>query len=272
MKGKEIATRDSGSALAALSDVLDNEAQGYEPQIIRMKIIHEMGEFKIPSLPSQKRLQGIILASRKNRIFFPDMSVEADKKKILEFTNKRPFCSSGDCVVGKLGNDDFSSVKDENSPIMYLKNKIAEGAGICIKCPLAEWGSITLLGKDGRGQACKEIRRLLYWQPGMSIPVLVSVSTSSIRAWDAYCSALNASGTTHNRVVTEMSLTVIDEQYSVINFSMDGRITDEMAEELIKEVMLDGKAQPLISALIAVFKGRDIEAADYTNGSSEDDL
>jgi len=275
MKGKEIAKRDSGSALAALGSVLDEEAQGYDPQIIRMKIIHESGEFQIPSLPSVKRLEGIILASRRIRVFFPDMAIKGDKKRILDFTNKRPFCSSPDCATGILSMDDFSSIKDKNSPIIFLKNKIAEGAGLCKKCPLAEWGSVSLLGQNGRGQACKELRRLLYWQPGMSIPVLLSISTSSIRSWDQYCSALNAAGTLHNKVVTELDLNVVgegDETYSIVEFSKSGEITEEMAEELVKEVVLDGRAQPLVKALVAVFRGRDIEQDDYPNGHTEDDL
>lgn len=262
-----IATIDS------LKEVLDKESQGFNPTPVVIKINHPDASFNIPGLPGTKRLTGVILASKKVRVFFPRMGAESDTKKLLEFTTNRPFCSSSNYLHGRLIDADWDSVKkDKESVALFLKDKIAEGGLECSKCPLNEWESVASLGRDGRGKACGELRRLLYWQQGMLIPTILPIPTSSIRAWDRYCSGLQVGSKNHYQVVTEVTLDQKEGpgmKWSVAKFQMDDELDETMIAELMAEVVQDGVPMPLINALISIFKGHDLGLDENpSNGGS----
>jgi hypothetical protein len=265
------------TALDALNQELDDQASGFNPEVVRVGVLRGAGEFQIPGLPSQSRLEGIILASMMPRILFPKFSNDADTDAVNELTGNRPFCSSRDYVHGMLADVDFGQLKLDSAAYL-LKEKIAQGGLECTKCPMQAWGSMEYLGHASQGKACKETRRLLFWKSGMTVPVVVNVPPSSIRAWDSYCSALEASGFRHNRVITEMSLEVKQSPrrkeivWSVFKFRKAGDITEEMANELVSNVMFRGGSISLVKALVALFRNREVEIEDYTNGHSEDDL
>lgn len=261
--------------LDSLKEVLDAESRGFNQQAVVIKINHQDAGFTIPGLPATKRLTGIILASKKVRVFFPRMGVESDTKKMLGFTNNRPFCSSRNYLTGNLVDADWDSVKkDKESTALFLKNKIAEGVLQCADCPLNEWESVRLLGQSGRGKACRELRRLLYWQLGMIVPTILTIPTSSIRNWDAYCSGLQFGNRNHYQVVTEIAVEQKEtpgNRWAIVKFTMDSEVDQDMAAELMAEVIQDGKPVPLINALINIFKGRDLGLDEYpTNGGSSD--
>lgn len=270
-KGKEIAKRNSVSALDVIEQELNDEASGFNPTPVVIEILHQQGMFSFPSLPPVKRLVGVILASRMVRVFFPRMGVEEDTKKLLEITGNRPFCSSQDYIHGNV-----TDVESDNEIFSIIKDKISEGAGDCFKCPLNQWGSVDILGRPGNGKACAELRRLLFWNPGMEVPAILPVPTSSIRAWDGYCSALGTVGMKHNRVVTEVNAEVREAaplKWSVLTFAKAGDMTEEMAEELISDVVFRGAKQPLVKALVDLFTGREMTTEDYpTNGVGGDEL
>jgi hypothetical protein len=270
-KGKEIATR-ADSALAMIASQLDEEASGFNPTPVVIQIVHTQGMFAFPALPPESRLTGVILASRMVRVFFPRMAHEEDSEKLTEITGGRPFCSSQDYIHGTLTDAESS---DELFNI--IKDKISEGAGNCVNgCPLNKWGSTEILGRSGRGKACAELRRLLFWRPGMQVPAIFPVPTSSIKAWDGYCSALGTVGQRHNRVITEITAEVKSAtgmKWSVLKFAKAGDVTEEMAEELVSEVVFRGTKQTLIKSLVDLFAGREIAADEYPiNGSGGDEL
>lgn len=257
----------------SLKDVLDKESQGFNPSPVVIKINHPDASFIIPGLPATKRLTGVVLASRKVRVFFPRMGNDADTKKLLDLTNNRPFCSSHDYAHGRLVDADWGAEKGKKDSVaVFLKAKIAEGGLDCSECPLDEWSSVETLGRDGRGKACGELRRLLYWQQGMLIPTILPIPTSSIRNWDQYCSGLQVGGKNHYQVVTEITLEQKEGpgmKWSVAKFQMDSNLDEEMVAELMAEVAQDGVQMPLIQALINIFKGRDLGLDEYpTNGDS----
>lgn len=271
-KGKEVAVRNNVSALDVIEQQLDDEASGFNPTPVVIQILHQQGMFSFPALPPEKRLTGVILASRMVRVFFPRMGQEEDTQKLLEITGNRPFCSSQDYIHGNL-----ISVESDDELFNIVKDKIAEGAGDCFKCPLNQWESVGLLGRNGSGKACAELRRLLFWKPGMEVPAILPVPTSSIRAWDAYCSALGTTGLRHNRVITEVSAEVREapsRKWSVLQFAKVGELkdNDDMIDELVSEVVFRGTKQKLATALIDLFKGREISVEDYpANGTTEED-
>lgn len=271
----------NGTALEAFTSMAEDEASGFNATVVRIGIDHQNAEFKYPGLEGQKRITGVYLASRKVRCFFPKMGTEADTNKIMQVTGGRPLCSSLDCITGEvtIEKEAFDSLTQEH-PAMFLKQRLAEGGLKCSGCPFGQWESVTLLGAEGRGQACKELRRLLYWQSGIIVPVILTAPSSSIKAWDGYCSSLGAAGMRHNIVVTEASLQIVEtpgRKFSTIEFSYVSGIKEEMAQELIASVEVGGVHLPLYQSLINIFTGREIEASDYPmeNGSESpagDDL
>lgn len=261
----------------ALAIYTEPEAQGYEPQTIMVKIAHGQEQFVLAGMPAVRRLEGVILASKKCRIFYPRMGNKEETDALLDMSSNRPFCVSVDSITGELVDIDWDTAPEV---ARLLKEKVSEGALDCRACPFSKWESVQFLGQTGNRKACDEIRRLLYWKPGIAVPVILSVPPSSIRNWDNYCSALTVAGAVgggqavhHNRFVTEVGLEHKgsgDRQWSVLSFAVTGPVTDDMVEELLQEVSFQDKDQPLVKALINLFHGREISLEDIPdNGSIE---
>jgi len=248
----------SETVLAQLDEISRDVTEGFNPQVVVMKILHGQEEFTLPGLRPQPRLEGVILASKRVRLFFPRLGDKKEAEAVLTFTSKRPVCSSSSYTDGVLAEADWDNAPEVAN---MLREKIAEGALKCAACPLNEWGSVELLGQSGRGKACQDIRRLLYFQQGTTIPIIIGVSSTSVRNWDQYCSSLEAGQLRHNRVVTELSLEhrqFVDQHWSVLNFRMVSPLTEPIALELIQPVVFGGEEKPLVRALIDLFLGRDV--------------
>lgn len=78
--------------------------------------------------------------------------------------NKTPLCSSFDGITGIDPNN----------------NKRR-----CAECPQNAWGS----GKEGRGKACKEMRRMFLLTPDNALPIQISFPPTSISVIDNFFSA-----------------------------------------------------------------------------------
>lgn len=263
----EIVERNT-DALAELDAELD-EDPGFNPIPVRMKINHQSALLEIPGLPGQDAMEAVVLAASRVRVFFPRMGVEVTTNEILQFCDNRPFCHSFDYVNGNLIEADWDNAPESAD---MLRKKIAEGALACTMCPLDKWESVGLLGRTGRGKACAELRRLLLWRQGWDVPVILSVPTSSIRAWDGYCSSLSVTSKKLYHVVTKISLEAksgAGKNWAVAKFTMKDVITEEMRQQLIERVNLRGIEQSRAKALVDVFKRRELAEEDYpTNGDS----
>jgi len=270
---KEKALRKtSGSALEVLKGKLVKEAGGFNPVPVVISIIHPAQLFDT-GVAQEKRLVGVILASKMLRIFYPRFSNEKDTEAILEFTNKRPFCSSSDFKLGRLVELTESDWANAPETAVMLKEKIAEGAGRCINCPLKEWESESILRDEARGTACKELRRLLFWKEGLTIPCILSIPSTSVRNLDSYLSGLLAGGLAGYEVITEISLEPAsrgERKWSTVVFSKAGELTEDMAQELIHPVTVKGESVPLFEALVAIFNQREVSIDEYPdNGTTE---
>lgn len=262
-------------ALAELSDALEEDAQGYTAQMVVVKIVHDTSMFAIPSLPPTKRINALILASKRVRTFFPKCATKEAEKEIADVTNNRPICSSGDYEHGVMADIDWNSITDKTHSAIMIKKVLAKGGLSCRTCPYNEWGSVGLLGKEGRGKACGDVRRLLLWSEGIKIPQLLQVPTTSIRAWDSYCSSLDAAGMKHTMAITEIALEPKSfgvMNWSVLTFSMAGQVSEEMANELVAIVPTPDGPKQLHVYLRDVFHGREFTEEDDTDdGSTEGD-
>src|SRR5215471_15425885 len=95
-----------------------------------------------------KEVEGIVLAWSPGRIYW--------KKALGEGGGRKPpDCISTNGIVG-----------------------VGDPGGKCADCPFAQFGSAS----KGKGQACKQIRRLLIVRPGEILPHLVSVPPTSLKA------------------------------------------------------------------------------------------
>ncbi|AFL99488.1 hypothetical protein Desde_1056 [Desulfitobacterium dehalogenans ATCC 51507] len=121
----------------------------FRPQ--RYKINKDAQVFVDPFGNSIDELKAIVLFKQKTR-------------GLWEEGNTTPLCSSFDGIMGT----------DENG-----------NSRRCAECPQNAWGS----GKEGRGKACKEMRRMFLLTPDNALPIQISFPPTSIGAIDNFFSA-----------------------------------------------------------------------------------
>jgi hypothetical protein len=124
-------------------------------------------------------VKAIIAVSQKARAFWP----------AKDTAGQPPLCSSPD---GLMGHFDATSEQVKDAATMAFRHPAldtldpeqAAGPWQCAGCPMAEWGS----GK-GRGRACKDLRRLIVLVEGWTMPAIMTLPPTSIKAFDTYASA-----------------------------------------------------------------------------------
>lgn len=121
----------------------------FRPQ--RYKINKDAQVFVDPFGKSIDELKAIVLFKQKTR-------------GCWEEGNKTPLCSSFDGITGTDNNDNSRR---------------------CAECPRNAWGS----GKEGRGKACKEMRRMFLLTPDNALPIQISFPPTSISVIDNFFSA-----------------------------------------------------------------------------------
>ena len=121
----------------------------FRPQ--RYKINKDAQVFVDPFGKSIDELKSIVLFKQKTR-------------GCWEEGNKTPLCSSFDGITGTDSNGNSRR---------------------CAECPQNAWGS----GKEGRGKACKEMRRVFLMTPENALPIQISFPPTSIGTFDNFFSA-----------------------------------------------------------------------------------
>ncbi|MCL2103156.1 MAG: hypothetical protein FWH25_03865 [Syntrophorhabdaceae bacterium] len=148
-----------------------------------------------------QRFSGVVAAFHNTNVMF-----ESDEDG-AEGTNI-PLCQSSD---GKIG----------------LERETGEAID-CATCPHNQWGTDK---KAGRGKACKNMRRLYVLVEGCSLPIVLSLSPTSIRGWEAYRAQLAVDRKTPLDVITEFSLKKETNKegkpYSVVKFKAVGALSAE---------------------------------------------
>jgi hypothetical protein len=121
----------------------------------------------------KSEIVGVVVVSRLGRTLYA---------KTYTGGKDRPICSSNDGVHGS------------NAEVCQSK--------LCRECPKAKWGT----GKDGKGSACRESRRLVIVTKRDEPPIILTVPVTSIRAWDSYCNSLRTDGRRYYSVISKLSL------------------------------------------------------------------
>jgi len=276
----EITIRDANSELAELDNILDEALEdSFIPQLVQAKITHATSSFSIEGLPDLNSMTGIVLSARRQRVFFPKFGNQQLNTKLLQLSEKRPYCSSDNCVKGVVTELDLESVAGEvrNSADM-IRAKLSQGGLICKACPFSKFGSVTDFGLNGRGQACNELRRLLFWNPTTKYPMIVTLPPTSIREWDGYMSSLDVGGRQANKVFTELTLVPVETgsmKYATARLAYKSDINQDILRLMLTPMTIDGIEKSFIKAMIDLFQNKPIDIAEYMgevsgNGGSED--
>jgi hypothetical protein len=154
-------------------------SQGLRPQDLdRVKVPAGGGSaWEVPTLKGPepvKVLEGIILHFKDVRAYWASKGTG----------NAPPDCSSPDSVLG-----------------------MGKPGGQCHKCPLAQFGTaVDEQGNAGKGQACKQMRLLLFLRQDDMLPLLVSLPPTSIQHAKKYFLRLVANGLPYYGVTTQLRL------------------------------------------------------------------
>lgn len=163
----------------------------------------------------------VAAVSQKGRAFWPDK----DSQGLI------PLCSSPDGVKGIFNIDDPDQAKLAASlPIRHPALNMLSGASgphRCATCPLAQWGS-----GEGRGQACKSMIKLLLLVKDWSMPVVLTIPPTSIKAWSAYASVRQQKkGQTYYTCWTKFDLegtrNAQGTKYSILKVSIEKPLSED---------------------------------------------
>lgn len=200
-------------------------AQGLRPQDLdKIKVPAGGGSaWEVPTLKGPepvKVLEGIILHFKDVRGYWKDKGT----------SNTPPDCSSSDSLLG-----------------------IGSPGGQCHKCPLAQFGSaVDEKGKPAKGQACKQMRLLLFLRQDTMLPMMISLPPTSIQPSKKYFLRLVSNGYPFYGVTTQLRLEQAKNaggtSYSVATLDM-GRAL-EPAE--LQKVQLIGQAMRDLFAMTSV--------------------
>lgn len=242
--------------VAILAELAD-EQNAYDMQPSRVKVAPGgIGQFLLGD-DTAKNFTAIVAISQKIRGYWPAAG-----------TGAAPLCSSPDGARGFFNGDCSNEEFDAavKAPISHpgavaLANKQQLLPNYdCLRCPMNQWGSEHQRrgGQGGKGKACKEMRRLLLLIDGWALPAIMSLPPTSIRAWDAYCSAHAAKRSAYFAVKTRFELDAAKaaggETYNVVKVSPSGALG-------IAEIKMVGDIRRQYKELIG---GLPVDSTEYS--------
>jgi len=168
-----------------------------------------------------RRIEGLITSWRSARLYWKSRMVQG----------KPPDCTSTDGWKG-----------------------VGDPGGNCqAPCPFSLFGSsINMDGSRGSGQACKDIRQVLFLMPGEILPHLLSIPPTSVKGFDNYTLTLLSARAAYWSATTVMTLEKVRNdsgiEYSRILFRL-GRRLQPNEKEIFKPYHLRMK-DILIPAIV----------------------
>lgn len=184
---------DKRALAVVIQQDLDESRQGFDFKPQRYKINKDNQTFTDPLGNAHDELKGVMLHKQKVRALWKQ-------------GENVPLCSSLDCIAGT----DREGKKRA-----------------CSSCPYDAWGSASDNAEERRGKACKEMRRIYLVEKDGFLPILVTLSPTSIRPWDDFNSARATMGISD--LTAEVILRLIPGKnggytFSVINPKNGGKI------------------------------------------------
>lgn len=166
---------------AVLAELEADNGGAYDYQPTRIKFPSGgMMAFSVDDSDTLKPpVKAIIAVSQKARAFWP----------AKDTAGQPPLCSSPDGVTGMFDTQSdqvaaAAGLAFRHPALDTLDPEQAGGPWQCATCAMAQWGS-----GNGRGQACKSLRRLIVLVEGWTMPAIMTLPPTSIKAFDTYASA-----------------------------------------------------------------------------------
>jgi hypothetical protein len=152
-------------------------------------------------------IEGIILHFKDPRAYW---------KEKMGDGNKPPDCKSDDGLVG-----------------------VGSPGGDCLKCPLAQFGTATdEKGNPAAGQACKQMRMMLFLRQDSILPMLIMLPPTSLKNAKQYFMRLAGNGLHFRAVVTQLRLEKTKNAkgtaYSVVTMSRSRDLNKEELERVMQ--------------------------------------
>ena len=193
----------------AMGEAFAEEMDGLTLSFPRVKIPSGGGlAFEVPgddpeNPDAEKELVGVIVDHHPVNAYWADKYSGA---------NNAPDCASMD---GKVGVDLDGNRKPCNS------------------CPMNAWGT----AEDGRGKACKNMRRLYILRDGESLPLLLTLPPTSLKNVSDYLGLrIVAKGFRSYGVITKVTLKKAQNaggiNYSQAVFSLAGKLSPEQTKAM----------------------------------------
>lgn len=221
---------NNGTALTALQSAVlaeleaDNGgAYDYVPTRIRFPSGGMMAFSVDDSDTLKPPVKAIIAVSQKARAFWP----------AKDTAGQPPLCSSPDGLAGifDIGSEQVKAalgMEVRHPALGTLDAAQAAGPWECATCPLSQWGSA---GNGGRGQACKSLRRMIVLVEGWTMPAIMTLPPTSVKAFDVYASACartrgGAYFTQYTRVELTQEPNAQGIKYSLAKFAADRALTE----------------------------------------------
>lgn len=168
-----VVLENAQNAIEALRSNLEGEI--LSPMDLDRVVIPAGGgtAFSIPTLEGEESSQeiiGVITAIQNCRAYWSS-----------EFSGSGtpPDCVSEDAITG-----------------------VGDPGGVCQRCHMAEFGS----DSRGKGQSCKQIKRLFLLRPTSMLPLVVNLPPTSLRPATRYLLRLAGSGLKYQGAVTRITL------------------------------------------------------------------
>lgn len=247
---------------------MGEDAAAYDMQPARIKVAPGgIGQF-IMGDETAKSFSAVVAISQKIRGYWPETG-----------TGQAPICSSPDGNIGifdaDLSDDRFKAATSTKAPhpgvILLSENKPLPDFFQCATCPMNQWGS-EHQRRAGKGKACKEMRRLLLLIDGWALPAILALPPTSIRSWDAYCSALQSKKGAYFAVKTKFALDSAKAQggetYNIVQVSAESPIKDVESLKLIGEIRR--QYRELVAAMPVVAEEYDTGTTDDTSTANQD--
>jgi len=199
--------------LAGLFNLREN-MEGVQPEFPVVKVIHQGQLFEMPDGKKVEGFSGVIIDASRANSWWEVSFDEGGGGNI-------PDCFSLDGIVPSHDSDKKQS--DD-----------------CATCPRNQYGS------DGRGKACKNMKRLFIVVDGENFPYRLTVPPSNIKGIDKYITFLSSKGIPYQLART--NFTLVEEtnkdniEYSKIVYKMEGKIESIEEATRIKQLVSDLRA------------------------------
>ena len=210
---KEVAKKEDFNVAvngAELFNLKDN-MEGVQPRLPQIGIVHQGQMFIMPDGEKTQKFIGIILDSNRINAFWHHSFSESGG-------GDPPDCFSMDGIVPEASCPD----PQHDS---------------CTKCPHNEFGS------DGRGKACKNMKRAHVLLDDSALPYRLTIPPTSLKSIDTYVSLLTGQGVPYQLVITEIGLREVANKdgikYSEVTFKQVGNVTTKEKAEQLRQARND---------------------------------